>query len=64
MLKKNNEVKWTATVGYSFDQIKKAISEAPTLASPDYSSRFSIFSFASEITLAIVLLHKNTNSDD
>lgn len=64
MLKKNNEVKWTVPARYALDHIKKVISKAPTLASPDYSSPFSIFSFASETTLAAILLQKNRNGDD
>jgi len=56
MLQKNHEVKGTISSRHAFDHIKKAISEAPTLASPDYTKPFSIFSFASEITLIVVLL--------
>jgi hypothetical protein len=59
MLKKNNEVKWTTEARAYFDHIKKVISEAPVLASPDYLKEFFIFSFASEHTLAAVLLQKN-----
>ena len=36
--------------------MKKSIMEAPTLISPDYSKEFHIFSFASEDTIAAVLL--------
>jgi hypothetical protein len=36
MLKKNNEVKWTAESKASFARIKKVIVEAPVLANPDY----------------------------
>ena len=43
----------------SFTHIKKFISEAPVLASPDYLKDFLIFSFASEHTIAAVLLQKN-----
>ena len=63
MLKRNNEVKWTVSDRYAFDQIKKAIYEAPTLSKTDYSSPFNIFSFSSNMTLAVVLLQKNTNGD-
>jgi len=56
MLKTNNEVKWTAEAKASFACIKKVISEAPVLASPDYLKDFLIFSFASEHTLVAVLL--------
>ena len=59
MLRKNSEVKWTVDAKSSFSHIKKVISEAPVLASPDYLKDFLIFSFASEHTLATVLLQKN-----
>ena len=56
MLKKNSEVKWTAEAKSSFARIKKVISEALVLASPDYLKDFLILSFASKHTLATVLL--------
>jgi hypothetical protein len=59
MLRKGNEVKWTTESQNSFDQIKKALTEAPVLISPDYSKYFLIFSFASFDTVAVVLLQKN-----
>jgi hypothetical protein len=59
MLRKNSEVKWKTEARASFAHIKKVISEAPLLASPDYLKEFFIFSFASEHTLAVVLLQKN-----
>jgi hypothetical protein len=43
----------------SFERIKKVIGEAPVLANPDYMKEFLIFSFASEHTIAVVLLQKN-----
>jgi hypothetical protein len=43
----------------SFDQIKKDLTEAPVLISPNYSKEFLIFSFASFDTVAAVLLQKN-----
>ena len=59
MLKKNNEVKWMAEAKVSFACIKKVINEAPILASLDYLKDFLIFSFASEHTVATILLQKN-----
>jgi hypothetical protein len=59
MLRKNSEVKWTTEARASFAHIKKFISESTVLASPDYLKEFFIFSFASEHTLAVVLLQKN-----
>jgi hypothetical protein len=59
MLKKDSEIKWTVEAKASFERVKKSISEAPVLASPDYTKEFQIFSFASEHTIAVVLLQKN-----
>jgi hypothetical protein len=59
MLMKGNEVKWTVESRDSFNQIKKALTEAPVLISPDYSKDFLIFSFASFDIVAVVLLQKN-----
>jgi hypothetical protein len=59
MLRKGNEVKWTVEPREAFDQIKKALSEAPMLISPDYSKDFLIFSFTSIDTVVVVLLQKN-----
>jgi hypothetical protein len=59
MLKKDSEIKWTVEAKASFERVKKAISEAPVLASPDYTKEFLIFSFASEHTITVVLLQKN-----
>jgi ribonuclease HI len=59
MLRKGNEVKWTAEPMESFIQIKKALTDAPVLISPDYSKDFLIFSFASYDTVAAVLLQRN-----
>ena len=56
MLKKGSEVRWTDVARKSFESIKKAIMESPTLSSLDYNKEFHIFSFAFEDTLAIVLL--------
>ena len=47
MLKNGSEIKWTDIARGSFESIKKAIMEAPTLISPDYIKEFHIFSFAS-----------------
>jgi hypothetical protein len=59
MLKKDSRVNWMTEAKASFAHIKKVISEAPVLASPDYLKDFLIFSFASEHTIAAVLLQKD-----
>lgn len=62
MLRKDHEDKCIVSYRYAFDQIKKAIFEAPTLAILDYTKPFNIFYFALEITLVFVLLQKNEDS--
>ena len=59
MLKKDNEIIWNSKAKESFEQVKKAISGAPVLASPHYTKEFLIFSFALEHTIIAVLLQKN-----
>jgi len=56
VLKKGSEIKWTDIARSSFEAIKQAIMEAPTLISPDYTKEFYIFSFASYDTLAAFIL--------
>jgi len=59
MLKKGSEIKWKDASRNSFEAIKQAIMEAPTLISPNYTKEFCIFSFSSYDTLVVVLLQKN-----
>jgi hypothetical protein len=60
MLKKGSEIKWRTEAKYYFQSIKKAISDAPVLISPDFEKEFLIFSFASQDTLAAALLQRNS----
>eukprot|EP00253_Pinus_taeda_P025070 PITA_25070 len=64
MLKKGLEIKLTDATRRSFESIKRAIMEAPTLISPDYNKEFHIFSFASDDTLAAVLLQADGEDVD
>jgi hypothetical protein len=64
MLRKGQKIKWTAEPRKSFDQIKRALTEAPVLVSPDYSKDFIIFSFASFDSVAAVLLQKNDQGQE
>ena len=59
MLKKDQEVKWTTEAKSAFEKIKLALTEAPVLISPDFTKEFLTFWFASEDTIAAVLLQKN-----
>jgi hypothetical protein len=56
MLRKRNEVKWTAESRDSFDQIKKSLTKTLVLINPDYSKVSLIFSFTSFDTLVVVFL--------
>ena len=58
MLKKGHEIKWTAVDKKYFKEIKQAISKALVLVSPDFTKDFLVFSYASEHTIAVVLLQK------
>eukprot|EP00253_Pinus_taeda_P026614 PITA_26614 len=58
MLRKDSEIKWTEGAVKSFNLIKVILSSTPTLISPDYTQDFILFSFASEHTLAAVLMQK------
>jgi len=59
MLNKGSEIQWIEAARRPFEAIKRAIMEAPTLVSLDYTNDFYIFSFASYDILAAVLLQKN-----
>jgi hypothetical protein len=59
MLRKGNEIKWTPEARKSFEDIKVALTKAPVLASLNFAKYFILFSFASEHTIAGVLLQKD-----
>lgn len=56
MLRKDNDIKWTVEAKQYFVDIKKALTKSPVLISPNFTKDFLIFSFASEHTIAGVLL--------
>jgi len=57
-------VKWIAQARYSFSKIKKVISEGSVLTSPNYTELFSIFSFSSDTTIAVILLQRNDDQQE
>ena len=59
MLKKNSTLKWTVEAKQPFEAIEEALTKTPVLISPNFKKDFIIFSFASEHTIATVLLQKN-----
>jgi hypothetical protein len=64
LLKKDVKFEWCDEGRKAFKTIKDAIGRSPVLISPDYSKDFQIFSFASEDTIAGVLLQKNDEGQE
>jgi hypothetical protein len=60
MLKTYVRIKWDTESRQSFEQVKQALTQAPVLISHDFTKDFYLFSFASEYTIAAVLLQKNS----
>jgi hypothetical protein len=56
LLKKDVTFRWDDKAIKSFEDIKDAISQAPVLINLDYSRDFIIFSFASQDTIAGILM--------
>jgi hypothetical protein len=56
MFRKGSGVKWTVESRNYFGQIKRDLTEALVLISPDYSKEFMIYVFSSSNTLVVVLL--------
>ncbi|HEX4851448.1 MAG TPA: ribonuclease H family protein, partial [Puia sp.] len=64
MLKKDAQMEWMPVAKAAFEDIKEAISDAPVLASPDYTCPFYIYSFASSHSVAAALTQKSENDDE
>ena len=59
MIKKNSIFKWGKEERNSFELIKKAIIEAPSLTTPDFLKTFILYTFSSETSYAVVLTQLN-----
>ena len=64
MLKKDSKVKWTLEAKKAFEGIKSALTQAPILTSPQFDQDFIIFSFASQHTIAAILLQKDDQGNE
>lgn len=64
MLRKESEVKWMEEARDAFENIKKAIMTALVLISQNFDKDLYIFSFASNDTIAAVLLQKNEDGHE
>jgi hypothetical protein len=61
MLNKDHDLKWSDEAKKAFDDIKQALCHSHVLISPNYAKDFQIFYFASDSTMADMLLQKNND---
>eukprot|EP00253_Pinus_taeda_P018096 PITA_18096 len=59
MIKKNSNFKWGLDEHEAFNLIKQAIINAPSLATPNFSESFILYTFASEKSYAAILTQAN-----
>jgi hypothetical protein len=64
LLKKDQRFEWTSDTHEAFSNIKKEITTAPVLISPDFQRDFIIYSFATEIVVASVLTQRNAKGEE
>ena len=64
MIKKDAIFNWGQTEKESFQKILEAISEAPSLLSPDFNKYFILYTFASDISYAAVLTQLNQQNNE
>lgn len=59
MIKKNSLFKWVHNEHEAFNMIKQAILNAPSLATPNFSNHFILYTFAYEKSYAAILTQVN-----
>eukprot|EP00253_Pinus_taeda_P013363 PITA_13363 len=64
MLKEDSKVKWTVEANQAFEGITLALTQTPVLTNPQFDKEFIIFSFASQHTIAVVLLQKDDQGNE
>ena len=64
MIKKDVIFNWGQTEKESFQRILEAISEAPSLLSPNFNKDFILYTFASDISYATVLTQLNQQNNE
>ena len=55
IIKKDSNFKWSKEKKKTFDKIKEAIAEAPTLRSPNFENEFILYTFVSDHSIATML---------
>jgi hypothetical protein len=64
LIKKNVLYRWGPQESQAFDSIIKAIVEAPSLMSHDFSQDFTLYTFPSDQSYVVVLTQKNTERNE
>jgi hypothetical protein len=64
LIKKDTQYHWGPLENQAFNAIKKAIIDAPSLMSPDFSQDFTLYTFASDRSYAVVLTQKNAENNE
>jgi hypothetical protein len=64
LINKDTQYHWGPTENQAFNDIKKAIIDAPSLMSPDFSQDFTLYTFASDRSYAAVLTQKNSENNE
>jgi hypothetical protein len=64
LLKKDQKFEWTMDTQEDFNNIKKAITTAPILISPDFQRDFIIYLFSIETIVASILSQRNIKGDE
>ena len=58
MVKQNAQFKWTEIEKNAFSKIKTTVAHAPSLKIPDLDKDFILYTFASDDSLAVVLMQR------
>jgi hypothetical protein len=64
LIKKDTQYHWGPLENQAFNVIKKAIIDASSLMSPNFSQDFTLYTFASDRSYAVVLTQKNAENND
>jgi hypothetical protein len=64
MIQKDVDFKWDDERKDAFNNIKDAISRAPVLRIPYFNTNFSLYTFASDQLLVVVLTHNDDDNNE
>jgi hypothetical protein len=64
LIKKDTQYHWGPLENQDFNAIKNAIIDAPSLMSLDFSQDFTLYTFASDPSYAVVLTQKNVENNE